>query len=227
MATALRKTGIDPVGDMPWGTNFCHFYETKDDLLDTLVPFFKCGLEDGEFCVWVVSEPLTEDDAWHALGRAVPGMARYLLDRSIEIFPAREWYLGGGKFDLQRVTSAWNEKLARALGKGYPGMRVSGNTAWLDKKEWRGLMGDRRAPQHIDHRAAHDRAVYLPAQDERSDGALGCGTDPSVCDSQAAGDLGGRRDPAAQAGEDGDLKAERRARAAGCRADAAARGRER
>ena len=140
MATALRKTGIDPVGDMPWGTHFCHFYETKDDLLDTLVPFFKCGLENGEFCVWVVSEPLTEDDAWHALGRAVPGMARYMLDRSIEIFPAREWYMGGGRFDLQRVTSGWNEKLARALGKGYPGMRVSGNTAWLDKKDWRDFM---------------------------------------------------------------------------------------
>jgi PAS domain S-box-containing protein len=140
MATALRKTGIDPVGDMPWGTHFCHFYETKDDLLDTLVPFFKCGLEEGEFCVWIVSEPLTEDDVWHALGRAVPGMARYMSDRSIEIFPAREWYLDGGKFDLRRVTSAWNEKLERALGQGYPGMRASRDTAWLDKKDWRDFM---------------------------------------------------------------------------------------
>lgn len=35
MATALRKTGISIVGDMPWGTHFCHFHETKEDLLDT------------------------------------------------------------------------------------------------------------------------------------------------------------------------------------------------
>ena len=140
MATALRRTGIDPVGDMPWGTHFCHFYETKDDLLDTLVPFFKCGLEDGEFCVWVISEPLTEDDAWHALGRAVPGLNRYTSDRSIEVFRTSEWYPDGGTVDLHRVTAAWNEKLERALGNGYPGMRVSGNTGCLDKRDWRDFM---------------------------------------------------------------------------------------
>jgi hypothetical protein len=40
MTTALRNTGIEPVGEMPWGTHFCHFYETRDDLLETLLPFF-------------------------------------------------------------------------------------------------------------------------------------------------------------------------------------------
>ena len=25
MTTALRNTGIEPVGEMPWGTHFCHF----------------------------------------------------------------------------------------------------------------------------------------------------------------------------------------------------------
>ena len=37
MAAELRKTGIDFIGDVPWGTHFCHFYETKDDLLDILM----------------------------------------------------------------------------------------------------------------------------------------------------------------------------------------------
>jgi PAS domain S-box-containing protein len=137
MATALRQTGIDIVGEMSWGTHFCHFYETKEDLLDTLVPYFKAGLEDKEFCVWVVSEPLTEHEAWKALGEAVPDLDRYVSDGSIEMFLAREWYLRGGKLDLQRVIAAWNEKLAEALTRGHPGMRVSGNTAWLDKKDWR------------------------------------------------------------------------------------------
>src|SRR5258706_466371 len=58
MTIALRNTGIEPVGEMPWGTHFCHFYETRDDLLETLLPFFKAGLEAGEFCAWIVSEPL-------------------------------------------------------------------------------------------------------------------------------------------------------------------------
>jgi hypothetical protein len=56
MATEFRKSGISVVGDVPWGTHFCHFYETKQDLLDTLIPYFKAGLESKEFCLWVVSD---------------------------------------------------------------------------------------------------------------------------------------------------------------------------
>ena len=50
MTTELRKSGISTVGDVPWGTHFCHFYETKEDLLDILIPYFKTGLENSEFC---------------------------------------------------------------------------------------------------------------------------------------------------------------------------------
>ena len=31
--------------ELPWGTHLCHFYATPQDLLDTLEPFFKAGLE--------------------------------------------------------------------------------------------------------------------------------------------------------------------------------------
>jgi len=48
MSTELRKTGIDAVGDMPWGTHFCLFYETKEDLLDTLISYCKAGFSAGE-----------------------------------------------------------------------------------------------------------------------------------------------------------------------------------
>src|ERR1700704_5506931 len=74
----LRKTGISVVGDIPWGTHFCHFYETKEDLLATLVPYFKTGLENDEFCLWVISEPLTGADATIALRQAVPDFEQHL-----------------------------------------------------------------------------------------------------------------------------------------------------
>lgn len=53
-----RKTGIDILGDVPWGTHFCLFYKTKEDLCDILVPYFKAGLENNEFCMWVCWEYL-------------------------------------------------------------------------------------------------------------------------------------------------------------------------
>jgi DcmR-like sensory protein len=67
MTTELRKSGIDVLGDMPWGTHVCLFYETKEDLVDTLVAYCKAGLESQEFCLWVVAEPVREEEARHAL----------------------------------------------------------------------------------------------------------------------------------------------------------------
>src|SRR3984893_2217233 len=68
---------------------------------------------------------------------AVPDIDRYLADSSIEIVPARDWYLQGGTFDLKRVTCGWHEKLAHASARGYAGVRVTGDTAWLGKKDWK------------------------------------------------------------------------------------------
>ena len=137
VSTETRKTGIEVVGDMPWGTHFCLFYETKEDLLEILISYCKAGLESGEFCLWIVAEPLTVEEATGALKDTVPGFSRYLADSSIEIVSARDWYLSGGTFDLKRVTAGWLEKLARASAKGYVGVRVTGDTAWLQKKDWK------------------------------------------------------------------------------------------
>jgi C4-dicarboxylate-specific signal transduction histidine kinase len=85
----------------------------------------------------VVAAPITEEDARRALKQAVPDFDRYLAEQSIEIVAARDWYFQDGKFDLNRVIGGWNEKLARASAKGYAGVRVTGDTAWLEKKDWK------------------------------------------------------------------------------------------
>ena len=136
MAEALRKSDIKFLGDVARGTHACLFYETNEDLLDTVVPYFKAGLESKEFCLWAISEPLSEEDAIRALRRGIPGFDRYLADRSIEILPGREWYLGDG-FDLPRITGGWLEKLRGARARGYRAMRVSGNAFWLGTKHWK------------------------------------------------------------------------------------------
>jgi signal transduction histidine kinase/PAS domain-containing protein len=137
MATELRKTGVDVVGDMPWGTHFCLFYETTSDLLEITVSYCKAGLENQEFCLWVVAEPLTVESAKRAIRRAVLDFDRYFAEHSIEIVAARDWYLHDGVFDLNRVIRGWNEKLAHASARGYAGVRVTGDTAWLEKKDWK------------------------------------------------------------------------------------------
>jgi signal transduction histidine kinase len=131
----LRKTGIDVLGDVPWGSHFCNFYDTKQDLLDTVVPYLKAGLENNEFCIWVISSSglITVKEAKTALEKAVPDLDRRLSDGDVEILNEFDWYLEGNLFHKERVLMAWDLKLKRALALGYEGMRVSGDTFWLDE----------------------------------------------------------------------------------------------
>lgn len=137
LSTGKRKSGLALIGDLSWGSHFCQFYKTKKDLLDVLVPYFKAGLENNELCVWVTSDFLTREDAIEALSKSVSGFTRYLAKGQMEIFPYQDWYLIGGKFDLQRTLNMWMEKHDGALAKGFAGTRVSGNPYWIDnKKDW-------------------------------------------------------------------------------------------
>jgi DNA-binding NarL/FixJ family response regulator len=131
--TELRNTGISIVGQVPWGTHFCYFYETKQDLLDILVPYFKAGLESKEFCLWIISnsELITVEEARGALGQAVSDLDRYLAEGSIELVSHDQWFLKDGAFDFHRVANGFKKKLDEALAKGYVGMRVNGSPAWL------------------------------------------------------------------------------------------------
>ena len=136
MEKSLRKSGIDIVGEVPWGTHFCQFYQTKQDLIDILVPYFKAGLENNEFCMWVTSEPMEVEEAKEALRKDIPGIDVYLEKGQIEIIPYTYWYVKEGIFDSQRVLNGWIDKLNRALADGYNGLRLSGNTFWLEKTDW-------------------------------------------------------------------------------------------
>jgi len=136
MANELRKTGISIVGDIPWGTHFCCFYETAQDLLDILVPYFKAGLENHEFCLCIASEPVIAEEAQWALREAVPNFQRYLAEGQIEIVSHLHWYLTDDSFDPLRVRQRWIVKLEQALARGYAGMRFAANIFWLEKQDW-------------------------------------------------------------------------------------------
>jgi DNA-binding CsgD family transcriptional regulator len=154
----LRKSGIRVIGDVPWGTHLCIFYETKEDLLDTAVTYFAAGLKSNEFCVWAVSDPVTEADARDALRLAVPDLDQRLEAGQMEILDGSEWYLKGGQFDLKRITSGWSEKLGDALAQGYDGMRVSGNAFWIETNHWKAFC---EYEQELDRSLAGQRMIVL------------------------------------------------------------------
>ena len=146
---SVRKTGIDILGDVPWGTHFCLFYKTKEDLLDLLVPYFKAGLENNEFCIWITSDPLSEKEAEDALRKVLPGFDQYLQKEQIQILPHSQWYLQNGKVNLDRALNSWIDKLNQALSAGFAGIRVTGNTAWLEKVDWKNFCDYERQVNNV------------------------------------------------------------------------------
>jgi C4-dicarboxylate-specific signal transduction histidine kinase len=133
----LRSTGIGVVGDVPWGTHFFLFHETKEDLIDACIPYFRAGLESGELCFWAIHDPLTEEEVRYCLRDAIPGFDGYFERRSIAIVQGSEWYMTGDDLNLEKVTKGWKQKMEHALNGGYAGFRLSADTAWLDKRDWK------------------------------------------------------------------------------------------
>ncbi len=78
-------------------------FETGAGLIDLLVPYFKAGLENHEFCLWVTSDPLDEKDARKAMRQAVSHFDRYVHAGQIDWLsvlrkaacPLFLWSLGG------------------------------------------------------------------------------------------------------------------------------------
>lgn len=138
--TELRNSGIEVIGELPWGSHFCNFFESKEDLLQILVPYFKAGLINNEFCLWITSDPITVTIAFEALRKEIPDFDTYEKKEQIAILSHAEWYLKDNTFVPDIVINGWYQKLAKSLNSGFDGMRVSGNEAWLDRNVWKNFI---------------------------------------------------------------------------------------
>ena len=86
--------------------------------------------------MWVTSEPLQVNQAKAALQAAVPDLDQYIEKGQIEIIDYNQWYTRSGKFSADEVLQGWVDKLNSALERGYEGLRLTGNTFWLEHANW-------------------------------------------------------------------------------------------
>lgn len=118
--------------DMPWGSHVCQFYNTKEEQLEMLVPYFKQGLERNEACVWLVGD-LTIDEARQALAAVVPDLKRYIAAGQMQIRHYTEFYTNPN--GTVKAPDELSEQFA-AMGStvtanGFAGLRASGSVNWV------------------------------------------------------------------------------------------------
>ncbi|MBI4776209.1 MAG: PAS domain S-box protein [Deltaproteobacteria bacterium] len=117
-----RKSGIPLIGDLPWGTDFCQFYQTEEDLFEILAPYFKAGVESNELCIWITSGPFDSEDACTALETFPPHFKEYVDKGQMVIIPRSRWWARYGRTDEAVVSM-----LDRAILSGFDGLRLAYN----------------------------------------------------------------------------------------------------
>lgn len=132
---AKAPSGLACCGDLDWGSHFCHLYETSQDLIDTLVPFFFAGIAHNEKCIWVTSEPLISADAIAALAQRIPSLPRLLENGQIQIVDYADWYSRASETTSHSLLQVWLDAEVKALADGFSGLRVTGNINFIESRE--------------------------------------------------------------------------------------------
>ncbi|OPY77935.1 MAG: Blue-light-activated protein [Syntrophorhabdus sp. PtaU1.Bin153] len=116
----IRKSGLPLIGDLPWGAHICQFYQTDQDIFDIFIPYFKAGLENNEFCLWMASDPPGAEDARNAIRKAVPDFQKYARKKQIEILSDSRW-----SKDDDDPGRAIISRLDQAISAGFDGLRFA------------------------------------------------------------------------------------------------------
>jgi MEDS: MEthanogen/methylotroph, DcmR Sensory domain len=122
--------------DMPWGSHICQFYNSKEDQVKMLVPYFKQGLEKNDACVWLVGD-LTVEEATNALAAVVPELDYYIVTGQMQIKHYTDLYTNadGTVKPPDTLCDQFAAMGSTVTAKGFRGLRASGNVSWINNAD--------------------------------------------------------------------------------------------
>lgn len=130
----------DSLARLQWGDHVCHLFDQAEDLGDILVPYFKAGLERNEACLWVTSSPYGTGRAASEMRTAMSDFDRRAAAGQIHIVGYDEWYLKQGALSEAETIRNWITRKDQAVASGYAGLRITGNTSFLNEAMWNDFM---------------------------------------------------------------------------------------
>ncbi len=135
MEEVFRNTGSNIHEDISQGVHACLFYHTREDLDEIIVPYLKAGLENREFCIWILPEDISIKKAKQSLKKSIPDLNTYLKKAQIELFSRAALDTEFKNPGLQEpLLNFWVEKLNQALNRGYSGLKLAQDNFWLKEK---------------------------------------------------------------------------------------------
>ncbi len=134
------KPAIGVFDQIHWGAHMCQLYESSQDVIDVLVPFFRKGLEENALCLWLAPMPLRQQ-VMDALREGIPHLEERQRKGQLQAIPHSDWYLLDGAFNVPTAISSAAGALNQARQLGFKGIWAAGDTGWLDKKDWPVMVG--------------------------------------------------------------------------------------
>jgi predicted DNA binding protein len=139
-------------------------HEDESEVVDAVVSFFGEGLESGEWCIYVGSEE-TQRAVSDGLTETGVDVSARVGAGDLSFRPPDGVYLEGGEFDATRTVELYEGLVDAAVSEGYDGVRIVGETGWiddpgvdLDLDEWREY--ERRVDRIFRERPASGLCLY-------------------------------------------------------------------
>lgn len=109
--------------------HLCLIYESRDEWLETIVPFILSGLERGEKCIYVV-DANTADEMRMIFQETGLDLDKIESSGQFSIIHERDAYTREGFFDPDLMIALLIEETEKALAEGYSALRVTGEMSW-------------------------------------------------------------------------------------------------
>lgn len=111
--------------------HICAFFDSREEEYDTLLPFFKEAIDQGEKNLHILNPELIDDhrDRLAQSGIDVPHCEAC---GQLEMLPWRKAYLDeNGAFVKERMLATVDVVCKTAIDHGYPRLRIMGNMDWV------------------------------------------------------------------------------------------------
>jgi len=129
LQTALHSTASLPVAYFRAGDHVCLFYRSPEELLATLIPYIRVGLERNERCF--CAQP-AEVRAQLMVGLETQGIQvdSALKRGALVLVDPEQIYFEEGQFDPQVMTELLRSSIQGAVQDGFSGFRAAGEMHW-------------------------------------------------------------------------------------------------
>jgi PAS domain S-box-containing protein len=132
-----RDTGIKALGSVPWGTRIWVFYDTKQDLFDTMSACIRAGLESNELCSIIIASNSSKTEAIKKLEEAFPELSQYLEKGSVEFATYDKIRINNRLIDIWEAYAPVKAMFHEAEEKSLDGVRTIIDLSRLKKGDWK------------------------------------------------------------------------------------------